>query len=449
MPHCWAWCHIVVLDDYFYGIRPLIRLSVLEFWRGKISSHDKEFSVLQVPPPRSFCLRAPMFRSCVFIPLMIIGLLGACSEQAPPAPPPPELPVVGVIQRDQPIEIEMVGQTLGSSDIPIRARVDGFLDSIGFDEGRNVKKGDLLYSIDDVPFKSGVVEAQGYLAEAQTALANAKSDLDRIRPLAEINAMSQMDLDGAVARHEAAIGATQAAEAQLNQAKILLGYCRIYSPIDGRIGISSVEVGEYVGGAGSDALNFVSQVDPIRVRFSIDEQSYLKIARHIIAMREDGKLEGSRKKRAALQLILSDASVFDYSGQIVTTNAAIDPTTGTFTLEADFPNPDGLIIAGQYAKIRTNTEVRKNALLVPQRSIVELQGSFSLFVVNDDGKVEQRKVSVGPKVNRLQIITSGLKPGETVVLEGVQKLRNGMSIKPVPTDFDESPVPSSDNAAKI
>ena len=403
----------------------------------------------QVSPPRSFCLRASMFCWCLFIPLMIIGLLGACSEQAPPPPPPPELPVVGVIQRDQPIKIEMVGQTLGSSDIPIRARVDGFLESMAFDEGGNVKKGDLLYSIDDVPFQTGVIEAQGYLAEAQTTLANAKSDLERIRPLAEINAMSQMDLDSAVAMHKAAMGAVQAANAQLDQAKIQLGYCRIYSPIDGRIGISRVEVGEYVGGLGSEALNFVSQVDPIRVRFSIDEQSYLKTARHAIAMRANGRQEGfQNRKDSELVLILSDGSVFDDSGHIVTTNAAIDPKTGTFTLEADFPNPDGLIIAGQYARVRANTTVRKDALLVPQRSLVEQQGLFSLFVVGADGKVERRSVSVGSKINRLQIITDGLKPGEMVVLEGVQKLRNGMTIKPTVTDFDESPVPSSDNAPK-
>ena len=170
---------------------------MLESRRGKNSTHDKEFSVLQLSPPRRFCLRVSSFRSCTVIPLLLISvLLGACSKQEAPPRPPLELPVVTVIQRDQPIEIEMVGQTLGSSDIPIRARVDGFLESIGFDEGRNVNKGDLLYSIDDVPFQTGVIEAQGYLAEAQTTLVNAKSDLERIRPLAAINAMSRMDLDG-------------------------------------------------------------------------------------------------------------------------------------------------------------------------------------------------------------------------------------------------------------
>ncbi|MEZ0175180.1 MAG: efflux RND transporter periplasmic adaptor subunit [Candidatus Reddybacter sp.] len=373
--------------------------------------------------------------------LVTLALLAACSEQQPPPSKLPELPVVAVIQRDQPVEIEMVGQTHGSSDIPIRARVDGFLESMAFAEGRNVKKGDLLYTIDDVPFQAGVVEAQGYLAEAQTILANTKADLDRIRPLAEINAMSQMDLDGAVARYKAANGAVQAANAQFDQAKILLGYCRIYSPIDGRIGISKVEVGEYVGGTGSGALNFVSQVDPIRVRFSIDERSYLRLARRLIAMQGQKRQEDDpRRKRVELELILADGSVFDHVGYVVTSDAAIDPTTGSFTLEADFPNPDGLVLAGQFARIRTQVKVQKDAILVPQRSISELQGNFSVFVVGSQGEVEQRKVEVGAKTNQLQIIISGLKPGEQVVLEGVQKIKNGMTISPRLTDFEETAV---------
>mgnify|MGYP001942701180 CR=1 FL=1 len=402
--------------------------------------------MLLVFSPLSFSLRARFLNPCLLVSLLTsLMLLGACSEQEAPPRPPLELPVVEVIQRDQPIEIEMVGQTIGSSDIPIRARVDGFLTSMDFAEGGNVQQGDLLYTIDDVQFQTGVAEAEGGLSEADTALVKTKSDLDRIRPLAAINAMSQMDLDSAVAQHEAAKGAVQAAKAQVEQAKITLGYCRIYAPIDGRIGISKVEVGEYVGGAGSGALNFVSRVDPIRVRFSIDEQSYLRIARRLIAIRAEGQ---QRREKAALELILADGSVLGHLGHIVTTNAAIDPTTGTFTLEADFPNSDGLVIAGQFARVRAKVEVRKAALLVPQRSLVELQGAFSLFVVDAGGKVEQRKVTVGPKINRLQVISSGLKPGERVVLEGVQKIRAGMTIKAMPTEFEEVVAPPSNNVPK-
>ncbi len=382
--------------------------------------------------------------SLFFIPILaVLALLGACSEPEAPLRSPLELPVVQVIQRDQPIVLEMVGQTQGSSDVSIRARVDGFLDGMHFVEGHNVKKGDLLYTIDDVPFETDIVEAQGLLAEAQTNLAKSKSDLARIRPLAEMKAISLMDLDAAVASHEAAMGAVQSAEAQVKQAQIIKGYCRIYSPIDGRIGLSEVEVGEYVGRTGSSLLNLVSHVDPIRVRFSIDEKSYLAFARKLNGASESGNNRSSARERHEFTLVLADGSTHRYPGYIVSTGATIDHTTGTFTLEADFPNPNGLVLAGQYARIISTAEVRQNALLVPQRSITELQGGFSVFTVDAQGKVEQRAVEIGPKIDRLQIITSGLKPGEKVVLEGVQKLRNGMIINPHLTDFSDAAAPSS------
>jgi membrane fusion protein (multidrug efflux system) len=413
-------------------------------------SNDKEFSQLLMPFSVRFSLHSVFFSLRLTAPfLSSLLLLTACSEQKAPVRPPPELPVVEVIQRDQPITLEMVGQTLGSSDIPIRARVDGFLESMHFIEGHNVEKGDLLYTIDETPFETEVVEAQGFLAEAQTSLAQSRSDLDRIRPLAEMNAISQIDLDAAVAKNEAALGALQTANAQVKQAQIVKGYCRIHSPISGRIGISKVEVGEYVGSASNSELNLVSQVDPIRVRFAIDEKSYLKIARKIIAAKKK-EGDGNRAKTSDdLELILADGSIHEHRGHIVTTNATIDPTTGTFTLEADFSNPERLVLAGQYARIRTDVEVRKGALLVPQRSIVELQGNSSLFVVGAEGKVELRKIEPGPKINKLQIIVSGLKPGEKVLLEGVQKVKNGMTIKPKLSNFDETACPSSANTPDV
>ena len=374
--------------------------------------------------------------------LAILLFSTACAEKPSPRPPL-ELPVVEVIVRDQPIELELVGQTLGSTDIPIRARVDGFIVNKHFIEGSKIKKGDLLYTIDDVPFQTKVVEAQGKLAEIQTTLSKAKSDLDRIRPLAEMKAVSQMDLDSAIAQYNSAIGALQAANAQVKQAEILLSYCRIHSPINGLIGISNIEVGEYVGGGLNSLLNTVSQVDPIRVRFAIDEKDYLKFARKFIAASKTDDGTNFAKSSGEFKLILADGSIHKHTGHIVTRNAAVDPTTGTFTVEADFSNPDRLILSGQYARVRTNVDVRKSALLVPQRSIVELQGNFSVFVVSPQGVVEQRKVQVGPRIHKLQIINSGLKPGEHVVLEGVQKVKNGMPIKSRITLFDETTTSAS------
>lgn len=386
-------------------------------------------------PPGAHKRRTPLRRRSP-LPALLLALASlalACGDAAPPAPPPPEVPVAQVIQRDQPIHAEMVGQTLGSADIPIRARVEGVLLGMHFTEGRRVEEGDLLYSIDPDPFQAKVVEAEGYLAEARTQLAKAKSDLGRIRPLAEINAVSQQDLDGAVAQYEAAVGSVQAAQARRRQAEIELGYTRLSSPIDGRIGITRAKVGEFVGRSPNPVvLNFVSLTDPIRVRFAIDERSYLRLARRLreTERHELGDEEGG------LELILADGTVHSELGRVIAFDAAVDPETGTFTLEADFPNPDDLILAGQFARVRGVLEVREAALLVPQRSISELQGVFRVFVVREDDTVEARPVEVGPRIAALQIVTSGLQPGERVALE-VARLRPGMQVTAKPVELDE------------
>lgn len=373
----------------------------------------------------------------VILSLLLGGLLGGCEEPEPPAPPLLNIPVADVIQRDTPIVIEMIGQTTGSIDIPIRARVQGFLESMHFLEGRDVKKDDLLYTIDPRTFEAMVVEATGYVAEARTMLAKSRSDLDRIRPLAEMNAVSQQDLDAAVAQNEASQGALQAAEARLDQAQIELGYTRIKSPIDGRIGLSEAKVGEFVGAAPNPVvLNYVSQTDPIRVRFSINEREYLRWARQLAKFRKNP--ETNPDKREGLELILADGSVHEYKGYVVSYDAAINPTTGTFRLEADFPNPNHIILAGQFARVRGVLETRRDALLVPQRAVTESQGTFSVIVINADNKAEIRDVTPGPRIDKLWIIEKGLNPGERIAVEGIQRLRNGMVI--IPTDGTEKPV---------
>jgi membrane fusion protein (multidrug efflux system) len=363
--------------------------------------------------------------------LALTAALAACGPPEPPAPPPLEIPVVEVIKRDQPILVEFVGQTLGSVDIPIRARVQGFLESMDFLEGRNVEKDDLLYTIDPLPFEAFVVEADGYVAGARTMLAKSKSDLARIRPLAEMKAVSQQDLDSAVAEYEAAIGSLQAANAQLDQANIQLSYTRIHSPIAGRIGISAAKVGEFVGAEPNPVvLNFVSKTDPIRVRFAINEREYLRWAREFSELREE--IDGSEKpdKGPGLELILADDTVHTHRGHVVVYDAAINPTTGTFTLEADFPNPNNIILAGQFARIRGIIEVRDDAILVPQRAVSELQGNFRVFVIRDDGTAEVRDVKPGPRVDNLWIMDSGLNAGEKVAVEGLLRLSNEMKVNP-------------------
>lgn len=337
-----------------------------------------------------------------------------------------QVTVLEIVPRTVPLYIEQVGQTRGSIDIPIRARVDGFLEEMAFLEGRPVTKNQLLYVIDPQPFEAKLVEAQGRLAQAETSLAKSKSDLDRIRPLAEMDAVSQQDLDGAVAQYEAAMGAVQASRAQVEQAEIELSYTRIKAPVDGLIGITQAKVGEYV--SNSTVLNFLSQAHPIRVRFSINEREYLRFRRELGNTLQN--LDDEAAGDEVLELILSDGTVHDHKGYIVNFNAAVDPTTGTLTLEADFPNPDRLILPGQFARIRGVVDERQNAVVVPQRAVMETQGLFRVAVVADDGTVELRQVEVGPRIDNEWVIDSGLEGGERIALDGLQRMRTGIVVVP-------------------
>ena len=386
----------------------------------------------------------PRFRSnptvsFLLMPVVLALGLTACGGKQAPEMPPMEVAVLQAEPRDIPLYLDMVGQTLGSVDIQIRARVDGVIEEMHFLEGRRVEKGQLLYVIDSRPYMAKVVEAEGRLAEARTRLANAASDLERIRPLAEIDAVSQQDLDGATAQFEAAEGALQAAEAQVEQARIELSYTRIAAPVDGSIGITMARVGEYVGRSPNPVvLNVVSQTDPIRVRFAINEREYLRFSREFAASMRD--VDDINPDRRTLQLILADGVIHDHRGDVVSFDAAIDPKTGTLTLEADFPNPDRIVLPGQFARVRGVMDERKGAIAVPQRAVIETQGLFQLAVVADDGTVELRRVQMGPRVDGEWIVESGLEAGERVAIEGQQRLRTGVKVVPK----HSSPAPDQD-----
>lgn len=371
------------------------------------------------------CPTPVITRSVAFLAAAVF--VAACGKPEPPAMPPMEVAVVEVQPRSIPLYLDMIGQTLGSVDIPIRARVDGVLEEIHFLEGRDVEKGQLLYVIDPTPFQAKVVEAEGRLAEATTRLAKAASDLERIRPLAEMDAVSKQDLDAAVAQFEAAQGSLQAAEAQVDQARIQLGYTRISAPVDGLIGITQAKVGEYVGRSPNPVvLNVVSQTDPIRVRFSINEREYLRFRRRFAQTLHEIREE--QAKTRTLQLILSDGSIHEHPGSVVSFDAAIDSTTGTLTLEADFPNPERIVLPGQFARVRGTLEEREGALAVPQRAVMETQGIFQLAVVSGDGTVDVRQVQMGPRIDDEWIVESGLEAGERVAVEGLQRMRSGMQV---------------------
>ncbi len=348
--------------------------------------------------------------------------------------PPPELPYFEARTDTFQVYEEFVGQTYGASDIDIRARVEGFLEAIHFQEGSRVRKGQLLYTIDPQPFQAKVAAAQSRVAEANTVLVRAKSDLDRIEPLAEINAVSQADLDAARASYGAAQASVEAAQAELELSNIELGYTHIYSPIDGIIGKTEARVGDFVGrGFNAVVLNTVSQLDPILVRFSIPEAQYLRVSRYYLEHQDAPR---PRQGGQELQLFLADGSEYPYKGKLDFLDRTIDPATGTLLLQASFPNPDNLIRPGQFARVRGVIDRIPEAILVPQRSVSELQGIFQVYVVTDSNKVEVRPVQTGPREGNMWVLTGGVEPGEHVLLEGLQRVQPGQEIRPVLADFE-------------
>jgi len=372
-----------------------------------------------------------MFIVVAFV-MMLSILFTGCKEQAASQMPPPNVQVVHVIQQDIDVMEEFVGQTYGLFDIAIQARVDGFLEGIHFEEGRRVNKGQLLYTIDPQPFEAKVAQAMGRLAESNTMLVKSENDLGRIKPLADINAVSKSDLDAAIAQRDAAIASVDASEASLSSAKIELGYTRVYSPINGIIGKTEAYPGDYVGrGMGDVVLNEVSRIDTILVNFHLPEEQYLEIASTFLTDPKPRRKERSEEDKG-LTLILADGTVYPHEGRIEFVNRQVNPTTGTILLQASFPNPDELLRPGLFAKVRAIIDVIPQGLLIPQRCVQEMQGSYNVFVVNDQDEVEFRDIKVGSayKTSYL-VVTSGLEPGDRIVYEGLQKVKSGAKVNPV------------------
>lgn len=356
-----------------------------------------------------------------------VFIFSSCTEEKKQTPPT-QVTVVPVLQQDVPITHEFIGQTYGLYDIPIRARVQGFLEGRHFKEGSIVKKGDHLYSIDPQSYKANVAGQLSEVAGAKTGLVKAKNDLNRYKPLAAANAVSQSDLDNAVAEYEASVAQVAAAEANYEIAQIELGYTEIYSPIDGIIGKTNAKVGEFVGQDPNPViLNTVSDVSSVNVEFFLPEAQYLVLARHFIGYIEKSKTPTDDDDKY-LELILSDGSTFDHRGEIVFIDREVNPTTGSMLVQARYPNPDGLLRPGQYAKVKAHLNDIKNAILVPQSCVIELQGQYSVFIVNDSSRVQTVQVEMGPKYKDYWVVSKGLKSTDMVVFDGVQKVGNGMAV---------------------
>jgi|TARA_B110000240_G_scaffold11629_1_gene12230 membrane fusion protein (multidrug efflux system) len=367
--------------------------------------------------------------------VLSLSLMFSCKDENVKVIPPQKIKVYMVTTKTVPIYEEFVGQVFGEKDIPIRARVEGFLDEIHFKEGSNIKKGKLLYVIDPDPQKEAVVAKQSMVAQANTLLIQKESDLNRIKPLAAMDAVSKRELDMAQAQRDAAISSLKAANADLNIAKINLSYTRILSPIDGIIGRTLAREGEFVGKNPNPViLNTVSDISTIRVQFFLSENEYLRIAEKYSKEQIDST-EGADVKKIAVELYLSNGILFDQKGQLDFIDRNIDTSTGTILVQATFPNPDKIIRPGQFARVKVKVMDIKDAILVPQKCLIELQGQYSVLIVNKENKIETVQVVIGEKIPGYTIIKSGIKSGDQVILEGLQKAKPGLAVIPVVTEY--------------
>ncbi|MCX6140437.1 MAG: efflux RND transporter periplasmic adaptor subunit [Candidatus Kapabacteria bacterium] len=351
--------------------------------------------------------------------------LGGCHKEV--AGPPPAMPVkVAVVEvRDVPIYSEWVGQTRGGEEVEIRARVEGYLEQVVYNEGTFVKRGQLMYVIDPLQYSANVSVARGHLAEAEANLARSSQDVVRYKPLVEQNAISREEYETAVQMEKATAAAVQANRGSVQKSQLELGYCRVTSPIDGLAGKTRVEAGDLVGRLQGNFLTTVSKLDPIKVQFSLSEVEWITFAKS-----RAKKKTGGDSGQVSFQMILADKVAHPYLGRAVLVDNAVDPETGTILIEALFPNPEGVVRPGQFAKVRAVVDRRPGAVVVPQRAVSELQGAYRVAVVGSDNIVKMRPVAVGNRVGGAYVIDSGLKAGERIIVEGLQKVREGVTVAP-------------------
>lgn len=333
-----------------------------------------------------------------------------------------------VTPKDVPIYVEWIGTLEGYVNADIRAQVTGYLLTQDYAEGNEVKKGDLMFQIDPRPFQAVVDQAKGVLAQAKAQLVEAELDVKRYAPLAKVDAISQQLYTSAVQSNAVAQAAVRSDQAAVETAEVNLGFTRITSPIDGLAGVAQAQIGNLVGPTTSNLLTTVSTIDPIRVFFPVSEQDYLDYRR-----RHTNEVErATHEKELELQLILSDGSVYPLPGRFFFVGRSVDVNTGTIQVVGLFPNPTYILRPGQYALVRAQTQIRKDALVVPQRAVTELQSTYQVNTVDSENKAHIISVTVGEQVGSNWIIEKGLKSGDRVIVEGIQKVKEGLTVRPEP-----------------
>lgn len=365
-------------------------------------------------------------RAILFI-VFTLAISVGCDKGPKTGPPTPLVEVVDVVQKDVPVYVEWIGSVEGSVNATIQAQVSGYLMKQTYKEGDFVKKGKALFEIDPRPFQAALDQAEGNLAKAQAQLDTAQANLKRIKPLAEKKALSQRDLDNAVGAEQSAAANVQSAKAAVDKARLDLNFTKVSSPIEGIVGLAQAQIGNLVGPS-TAPLTTVATVDPIKVYVPLSEQQYLE---HMQALKQ------KKAQKVILQLFLADGSLYNQKGTFELADNQIDPKTGTIKIAALFPNPDKLLRPGLFARVRAQVTTKAGALLVPQRSVTEMQGRFQVAVVGSDNKVDIRTVKAAERVEKLWVIDEGLKPGERIVFEGVQKVRPGMTVQVKPTGAEQ------------
>ena len=365
--------------------------------------------------------------------LIICCLVFSCKEDNSSAGmPAPKVKVVSLKSQEISLEKDFVGQVYGYKDIPIRTRVEGYLESMHFQEGSYVDEGDLLYKVDPSSLDEAVAAARSEMARAEINRDKALSDYERLEPLAKINAVSQRDLDAAIAQKEGSEQMVNTAKAQLRLAQINQEYTNISAPVDGIIGKTQAQPGEFVGRSPNPViLNTVSTIDSLRVEFFITESDYL-------AWTNRSKAENTSDQSLdnQLRLVLSDGSVFPYKGKVKFINREVDAVTGTLLIQSVFPNPDRVVRPGQFARVRAEVKTIPDALLLPQRCVNEIQGTFNVMKVGDDGKVQKVSVEIGEPYKDYYIVKAGLSPNDKVVFEGIQRAGNGAEVDAEVIEFE-------------
>jgi membrane fusion protein (multidrug efflux system) len=356
------------------------------------------------------------------------ALPAGCSKKAEaPTAPPPSVEVATVTQKDVPVFQEWIGSLDGSVNAEIRPQIEGYLLKQTYKEGFPVRAGEPLFEIDPRQFQATYNQAKASLAQYEATYANAKTTTARYRPLAASKAISQQELDDAETHELTAAANLESAKAALEKAKLDLGWTNVVSPIDGIAGVAKSQVGDLVNRL--TVMTTVSQVNPIKVNFNPSEQEYLLwVSRH--GPPEKTLSTAQTLDQGPLQLILSDGSVFPHHGRAILVGREMDVKTGTIQLAGAFPNPGNVLRPGQYAKVRVAMDVKKGAILVPQRSVSELQGSYQVAVVGPDNKVTIKVVKTGPLDGTFWVIEDGLKPGDRIVTEGLQRVKTGMTVVP-------------------